>query len=217
VAAPLLWIPRVTDWYGLTDAQREARGQSAVRLHDPRPTLLSCRHRRSASADRRGWPSDRPLATRRELALLPSRIRLGPGPRPPRRPTRPPTPPRLARGWPERRGTPRPSQRQALRYADRTPLARQHVRGRTVTFFLMGCLVAIWELVVRRKARHGAAGRGGRGIVEWTVFLLAACFAAYSGQPGHAFRRHLGAQSGAPGQDRSAATGISRRSEATSG
>ena len=30
---------------------------------------------------------------------------------------------------------------------------------------------------------------------------------AYSGRPGHSFRRHLGAQSGALGQDRSAATG----------
>lgn len=51
--------------------------------------------------------------------------------------------------------------------------------GRATTWFCaMGCLVAIWELVVRRRPRPGAAGRGGRGIVERTVFLLAACFAA---------------------------------------
>jgi hypothetical protein len=50
--------------------------------------------------------------------------------------------------------------------------------GHATNWFLaMGCLVAIWELVVR-KARHGASGRGGRRIVEQSVFVLAACFAA---------------------------------------
>jgi hypothetical protein len=67
--------------------------------------------------------------------------------------------------------------------------------GRATTwFFLMGCLVAIWELVVRRKARHGAAGRGGRGIVERTVFLLAACFAAATGDEAPQFGVQLDAR-----------------------
>jgi hypothetical protein len=48
----------------------------------------------------------------------------------------------------------------------------------TTWFCSMGCLAVIWELVVRWKARHDAAGRGGRGIIERSVFLLAACVAA---------------------------------------
>jgi hypothetical protein len=45
----------------------------------------------------------------------------------------------------------------------------------TAWFCSMGVLVVIWELVVRPTARHRTAGRG---IVERSAFLLAACLAA---------------------------------------